>query len=114
MLVVRPAGLRKRAGAGVAHVAVGCRERSGGNADSGSFTVKLPLPKLTLPVPETVTPPLRLIEPPGAAEIVPWQFTGSAMEPMPAKPVPADIVRVVPTVCVRPSVACSCQRRSPD
>ena len=43
--------------------------------ENASFTVKVPLlPKLTLPVPETEMPPLRLIAPPAAAEMVPWQY----------------------------------------
>ena len=39
--------------------------------DGALFTLTAPLPKLTLPVPETATPPLRLIEPFATAESVP-------------------------------------------
>ena len=40
-------------------------------------------PKLTLPLPESSSPPLRLIKPPLAAAIVPWQSTKSLIVPQP-------------------------------
>ncbi len=70
--------------------------------DAVPLAVKLPLPKLTLAIPESVTPPLRLIQPPAAAEIVPWQFVKSVTDPMPEKPCVAVTVRVVPTLCIMP------------
>ena len=61
-----------------------------------SLTVNVPLPKLTFPVPESVSPLLRLMELPEAAEIVPWQLTESLMEPQPANPLPARTRHVIP------------------
>ena len=62
-----------------------------------SLTVRFaPLPKLTVPLPESVSPLLRLMTPPEAAVIVPWQLTGSSIEPQPPKPWPAGTVSVVP------------------
>ena len=66
------------------------------------MTVRVPLPKLTMPVPESTRPLLRLMEPPAAAVMVPWQMTGSLIEPQPPKPCPAGTTSVVPAVWVRP------------
>ena len=57
---------------------------------------------MTCPVPESVKPFVRLIQPPGVAVMVPWQLTGSVIVPQPPKPVPAETFKVVPKVCVRP------------
>ena len=64
--------------------------------------IRFPLPKLIAPVPESVNPPLRLMAPPETAVIVPWQLTGSLIEPEPPKPCPAGTVSVVPRVWVKP------------
>ena len=72
--------------------------------DSKSLTVKLPPPRPMLAVPETVTPPFRLIQPPAAAEMAPWQFTESERDPLPENPCPAAIVSGVPTLCSRPAL----------
>ena len=98
----------------VAHVLVVCGERSAGDARQRVVHGAAPVPKLTLPVPETVTPPLRLIEPPVAAEIVPWQFTRSAMEPLPEKPCPGNIVKGRADVVHQDPGYCNCRKRSPD
>ena len=55
-------------------------------------------------MPESASPPLRLIVPPEGAVIVPWQTTGSPIEPEPPKPCPAGTVSVVPTVWVKPKL----------
>ena len=67
-----------------------------------SLTVRVPLPKLTVPVPESISPLLRLMEPPVAAVMAPWQLTGSLIEPQPPKPCPAGTTSVVPAVWVKP------------
>ena len=72
--------------------------------ERASFVVRLPPPRLTAPLPESVSPPLRLMSPPEAARIVPWQVTGSLIETAPAKPWPAGTVSVVPSVWVSPKV----------
>ena len=46
---------------------------------------------------------MRLMVPPEAT-IVPWQTTGSLIEPEPTKPCPGCTVKVVPTVWVKPKV----------
>ena len=42
--------------------------------------------------------------PPEMAVIVPWQLTGSLIEPEPPKPCPAGTVSVVPRVWVKPKL----------
>ena len=70
--------------------------------DCVPITATLPWPKLTLPVPETVTPPLRLIEPPAAAADRSLAIHEIGNRADAGKALPPDIVRVVPTVCVSP------------
>ena len=53
-----------------------------------------------MPVPASTNPLLRLTLP----EMKPWQFTGSLIETVPAKPFPAGTVSVVPRVWVKPNV----------
>ena len=50
--------------------------------ETASLTVSEPLLRLTLPL-DSTRPLLRLIEPPEVGAIVPWQSTGSLIEPQP-------------------------------
>ena len=80
-----------------------------------SFTVRLPLPKLTTPVPESSSPLLKLMAPPlGLAVIVPWQLTGSLIEICPLKPFPAGTMKVEPAVYVKPKVLKLPKPENPD
>ena len=64
--------------------------------DEALLTVRLPVPRLALPLPETFSPPVKLIAPPGATAIVPWLVTGSLIVPTPVKPWPVGTVNGVP------------------
>ena len=69
-----------------------------------TLVVKVPLPRLTTPEPENVSPPLRLMAPLGAAWSVPWQFTGSVMLAQPPSVWLAAMESVLPSVCSMPAL----------
>ena len=68
--------------------------------------VRVPKPKLTCPVPESVSPPVRLMAPPAVAVITPWQLRGPVIVAAGTlKPCPAGTVNVDPLTYVMPGLS---------
>ena len=66
------------------------------------MTVKPPLPKMIVPVPDSDSPLLRLMAPPVAAVMVPWQMTWSLIAPVPEKPWFGDTFSGDPATWIMP------------